>query len=124
MKSHKISKKMHKDDFRDLRLVQEILTYHAPDIRSRMHFYKLKGHGRVEKYIYQLETFFRGKWRFVVRYNNFHGVIHKDKFNPSGNRISREYFEGISVHGAMKLADKDIKKNYKVCFGEFIEHGE
>ena len=124
MKSYKFYRKRHKDYFSNVKLTEEILISLAPDVRIRLHTYKVRGHGRVVKYVYQLENFFEGKWRFVVRYNNFHGIIHKDKFNPEGERISREYFEGITIAQAMKIADNDIKKNFEIYVKEFAHYGE
>ncbi len=124
MKLFRFARKKAKNHFSNVRLTEEILLSLAPHVRIRLHTHKVKGHGRVVKYVYQLETFFEGKWRFVVRYNNFHGIIHKDKFNPKGERISREYFEGTTITQAMKIADKDIKKNFEIYVKEFTNYGE
>ena len=124
MKLSKFHRKRHDADSHDPKLTEEILIPLAENVRIRLHMYKLKGHGRVVKYVYQLETFLESKWKYVVRYNNFHNIIHKDKFSPNGERISRKYFEGITINQAMKIADKDIRKNFEIYVKEFVSYGE
>lgn len=100
---------------------EEILIQVDGTTRFRIHLYKKHGKGRLYNFIYQLETFHDGGWKPVVRYNNFHGFIHKDIFDKDGNRIKREIFGKISIREGTKIADRDLKANHKKYIKEFLE---
>lgn len=96
-----------------LKPTEEITIQPDDTTRFRVHLYKERGKGKLYNFIYQLETFHEGKWKTVIRYNNFHGFVHKDVFNKNNQRIRREFFGKISIREATTIADRDIKKNYK-----------
>jgi len=100
---------------------QEIIVPVNEKTRFRIHLYKNYGRGKLFNYVYQLETIHEGKWKPVVRYNNFHGFIHKDIFDVEGNKIKRELLGKMSIKEATKFADKDLRVNYEKYISEFIE---
>ena len=71
MKLYNFRRKLHQINLKEVAPTQETVLQIDDNARIRLHLYKFRGHGKVVKYVYQLETFFKGKWRFVVRYNNF-----------------------------------------------------
>lgn len=110
--------KFRKEIFKKFR-VEKHLIYADRNSRYRIHMYR-KVRGELFRYIYQLEHFFLGRWRVVVRHDNFHDFFHKDVFDTRGKRIERIAIEGkTKVSQAMKLADKDLKANREKYIKEF-----
>lgn len=120
-KDRKFKRRKHKEL---LKPAQEILIPVNDAIRFRIHLYKKHGKGELFNYVYQLESFHKDKWKPVIRYNNFHGFIHKDTFNTEGKRVKRELFGRMSIKEATKIADRDIRANYEKYIREFIGSGE
>lgn len=68
-------------------------------------------HGRVIKFVVQLECCFDGQWTPVIRYDTAHGFVHCDKLHPHAETVKTE----MAVHDyneALTFAIKDLVKNW------------
>lgn len=73
---------------------------------------------------YKFDKIFR-PWRPVLRHNYFHNFVHKDLFNRKGRRIKREKFgEFKDLKDAVKMAEHDLKHNYKYYVKWFLKRDE
>lgn len=83
----------------------------AVAIRDRIRVRFAKDRGRILEFVVQYETFVRGKWQPVVRYDTAHGEAHTDVYRPDGTR------EKILLHfpnfnDALSYAEEDVKANW------------
>ena len=66
--------------------------------------------GRVSGVVVQLEINTGGEWRPVVRYDNAHGVLHRDMLDPAGSEtksvVQLPDFESFLSFSEQDLVDR------------------
>jgi len=80
---------------------------------------------KLRNFIVQLEynekRFLKGVWKPVVRYNNYHGYAHRDRFDKNGKLIDKKELGHIAnFEETVKWAEKDLKANYKDYITRFL----
>lgn len=76
--------------------------------------------GKLYNYVAQLEHLLNEEWRQVIRFNCFHGFVHKDVYNVEGNQIKKIDLGAFDdLRDAVSLAIKDINQNYKEYIRKF-----
>ena len=96
---------------------KEYIIPYSNDVRKRHYHKTLKG--RVEKFTVQLEIFYEGNWKEVVRYDCAHGFAHRDSYNLLGRNKKEELY--LSFEDALNLADDDIDDNWETYKKRFLE---
>lgn len=86
----------------------------TPEYRVRVRIWT--ENGKVVDFVVQLETFFKGEWKAVVRYNTAHGFPHKDLIYPDGTEI-KEDLPRLELSKIVVIAIKDLRENYKLYVG-------
>jgi hypothetical protein len=70
--------------------------------------------GKIVNYVVQLEHLNEDYWKQVVRFNYYHGFVHKDFYNKKGEQTKKIYLGVFSdLKNAVELAITDIRQNYK-----------
>ena len=67
---------------------------------------------RVKNFVIQLETFNKGEWRGVVRYNYSHGFPHRDLIFYDGRKV-KERIKEDDLSRVVNLAIGEIKRNWR-----------
>lgn len=88
------------------------------DTRIRLRIFRERGKGIVA-FTSQLEHYFKGKWRSVVRYDNAHGFVHKDVYSVAGKQKRKETIAIKNLKGALLFADKDLRNSYELYIEKF-----
>ncbi len=69
--------------------------------------------GQVTVYTVQYETTINGKRVPVLRYDNAHGVPHRDFLDIRGDAANKEWFPDLDNGEALTQAIADSTKNWK-----------
>lgn len=80
-------------------------AYNAARIRFEV------DHGRVLRFVVQLECRFEGDWHPVVRYDTAHGFAHRDLLRPSGE-VEKTETETQDYNEALTYAIDDLTANW------------
>lgn len=97
---------------------KEVLIPIRFDARIRLRIFREKGKGIVA-FASQLEHYFKGKWRPVIRYDTAHGFVHKDVYSLTGKQKRKEKIPVQNLKEAIVYADKDLRNNYEKYIGKF-----
>lgn len=89
------------------------------DARLRLRIFRKKNKGIVG-FVSQLEHYFKGGWRPVVRYDTAHGFVHKDVYSIAGKQKRKETLAIKNLKEGLLFADRDLRNNYE----EYIEKFE
>ena len=71
-----------------------------------------KDRGKILEFVVQYETWVRGGWQVIVRYDTAHGKAHTDVYRPNGTREKR-LLHFPNFNGAFSYAEEDIKANWE-----------
>ncbi len=97
----------------------KVVRYELPldsNVRAR-HFHQITK-GRVEQFTIQLETFVKGKWVAVVRYDTAHGFAHRDLIYFNGRKEKKAIH--LDFNEAITFADQDIRENWERYISNFL----
>lgn len=76
--------------------------------------------GKLHNYTVQLEHLLEEDWKQVVRFNCFHGFVHKDIYNITGEQTDKiDLGEFDDLRDAVSLAIKDINDNHEYYIRKF-----
>ncbi len=89
------------------------------DIDVRKRHYHILDHGKIIKFVVQLEIKIGNKWKEVIRYDCAHNFTHKDCFNIKGE--CRKVKLNLNYEDALSFADDDINDNWELYKKNFIK---
>ena len=75
----------------------------------------------VDVNVVQYETFLRGKWVPVVRYDTAHGFFHRDVYLLAGKKRLKEFVYRTTLGEALTYAIQDIRLNWETYKSTFLE---
>ncbi|NUO82151.1 hypothetical protein HUU05_18935 [candidate division KSB1 bacterium] len=96
---------------------KEYLLPLSNGVRKR-HYHELEK-GRVIAFMVQLEIYYEGRWRNVLRYDSAHGFSHIDRYNLKGEQIKESL--DLTFDEALALADVDINENWENYRDRFLK---
>ncbi|MFQ5707334.1 MAG: hypothetical protein ACE5HO_07785 [bacterium] len=67
--------------------------------------------GEILSFVVQLEFFYKGKWRPVIRYDSAHGFAHIDSYNYL--KPTKKIPLNLDFNSALNLAEWDIGNNWE-----------
>ena len=74
---------------------------------------------RVAKFIIQFESFIKGKWTPIIRYDTAHGFAHCDEIFPDGT--TKKMGLGITNWGqALNFAINDLNQNWQKYKNRYV----
>ena len=100
---------------------REFVRWYDYDCRVR-HIHK-SYHGKMLKFVVQLEVCVRGRWHPVVRYDTVHDFVHRDYLHANG-RIDKTPVFIDDYNKALIFAQEDLKINWKLYRRQFLEEVE
>ena len=86
--------------------------------RKRHYHSRIKN--RVVEFRIQLEVFIKNKWYPMVRYDTAHGFAHRDIIHFNGEIEKTPLFLN-NYNDALNFAEADIKINWQLYLGRFLE---
>ena len=90
----------------------------GPDDRLReIH---IRSRGKIISFTVQYESFWKGKWMVVVRYDTAHGFSHRDQYDLRGAAIKTPLFV-LNYNQALTFAEADLKSNWRVYRERFLK---
>ena len=90
----------------------------GPDDRLReLHS---RSRGKIISFTVQYETFWKGKWSVVVRYDTAHGFSHRDQYDSRGKAIKTPLFV-LNFNQALTFAEADLKANWNIYRERFLK---
>jgi hypothetical protein len=90
----------------------------GPDDRLRKHH--TRSRGKIISFTVQYETFWKGKWMVVVRYDTAHGFSHRDQYDSRGRAIKTPLFV-LNFNQALTFAEADLKANWQIYRERFLK---
>jgi hypothetical protein len=78
--------------------------------------------GALEAFVIQLETLVDGEWREVVRYDNAHGVAHRDELDLRG-RATKKELNLVDLKTAITYARQDLTDRWTWYRDRFLASG-
>ncbi len=85
--------------------------------------YFLTVHGEVVQFVVKMECFHQGAWHEILRYDCFHGAVHKDVLARSGAKKRIVRYEMLDAAGGLNAATADINENFE-SYMERWEHDQ
>jgi hypothetical protein len=79
--------------------------------------------GKVVRFVVQYETFVRGAWRPVVRYDTAHGFPHVDRISPNGS-VEKIPLLTAELAEALTVADQDIEENWERYKTDYLKESQ
>lgn len=95
-----------------------VLLFPASDVQLRHRH--VQERGRVVTFIVQLELWWRGEWRPIVRYDTAHGFAHRDLVHPDG-RVDKTPLGMEDWNEALTTAMEDLKVNWPWYRERFLQ---
>jgi len=74
---------------------------------------------RLVSFTVQYETFWKGKWLPVARYDSAHGFAHRDLYDIRGRAIKTPLFIR-NYNQALTFAELDLKANWRIYRERFL----
>ena len=96
---------------------KEFIIDLGPADRLREHL--IRGRGRIISFAVQYETFRKGKWLPVVRYDSAHGFAHRDLYDIEGRAVKTPLFLR-DYNQALTFAEADLKANWALYRERFL----
>ena len=90
----------------------------GPDDRLRERH--TRSRGKIIGFTVQYETFRKGKWMVVVRYDTAHGFSHRDQYDSRGRAIKTPLFV-LNFNQALTFAEADLKANWEIYRERFLK---
>jgi hypothetical protein len=90
----------------------------ANEVRLRCHY--IRHRKAIVKSTVQLEMWGKGNWQPIVRYDNAHGICHRDTIHPDGSQDKTPVFGG-DLNTTFTFAIQDLKNNWKAFYAWFRE---
>jgi len=87
---------------------------------NRLRVRLITENGELIDVMYQYESFIRGEWRAIVRYDCAHGFFHRDVLMPNGDK-EKKTIEIDSLKNASKYAEQDLKDRWEWYKERFIK---
>lgn len=84
----------------------------SPDQRDRLRVTASKEKDKIIRFVVQYETYIKGKWRNIVRYDTAHGFTHKDIMHPDG-LVDKQPLPFTDFNMAFTFAIQDLKISWK-----------
>lgn len=81
------------------------------DARMRINIFTKSGN--LTNYVVQLEHLLDNDWKQVIRYNYYHGIVHKDIYDRNGAQTKKTDLNIHDLKEAVAFAVMDISQNYK-----------
>jgi len=78
--------------------------------------------GRVRRFVVQYETTFGGRRLPVVRYDTAHGYAHRDQMFRDRDPIKTRLGDRLSLDEALRIADDDIRRNWRTYRRQFMRN--
>lgn len=72
----------------------------------------LKDHGRILRFVVQLEALVEQVWTPIVRYDNAHQFVHRDDLRPDGSQIKTPPMAFANNEDAFNFALQDLRTNF------------
>ena len=90
----------------------------GPDDRLREHH--ARSGGKIISFTVQYETFWKGKWMVVVRYDTAHGFSDRDQYDNRGRAIKTPLL-AFNFNQALTFAEADLKANWTIYRERFLK---
>jgi hypothetical protein len=90
----------------------------GPNDRLREHH--ARSRGKIISFTVQYETFWKGKWMVVVRYDTAHGFSHRDQYDNRGRAIKTPLI-AFDFNQALTFAEADLKANWTIYRERFLK---
>jgi len=91
--------------------------------QDRYRHYHLRVKGQVIDFVVQYETFIKGEWFPVARYDTSHGFAHRDLLTMKGQKRKTPLFTA-DKNDALTFAENDIRDNWRVYKQRFLEEAK
>jgi hypothetical protein len=75
---------------------------------------------KVKKFVVKLEFYYLNTWVELQRYDTYHGMVHKDIFNKSGEKIKVLKYPLADNEAGLNTAIKDFKENFEAYIWRFL----
>ena len=93
-------------------MAREYVVAYSPYDRKRHSLFTERG--RIVRFVVQYETYTDGRWKPVVRHDNFYTQAHRDSYGKSGKRLEhRQTIPCASLPEALDYAHEDLDRNWK-----------
>ena len=91
--------------------------------RDRIRVRFKKDRGKITAFVVQYETFVKGQWSAVIRYDTAHGRPHTDVINPDGTKKKR-LLHFPNFNDAFSYAQEDVKANWERYRERYFDEGQ
>jgi hypothetical protein len=79
--------------------------------------------GKVTRFTAQYETMIDGERMPVMRYDNAHGVAHRDRLNRRGDVVEKTPMDVATLGEALNEAKREIAAYWRVFRADFLRNG-
>ena len=83
------------------------------DASSRLVVYFSTDQGVVVRFVVKLEHVEGGVWKEIIRYDCFHGSVHKDVLSRSGGKQRVVWYELLDPTAGLNAAIADCEENVR-----------
>lgn len=92
-------------------------TKHLSD-RDRLYVFFIQNRGKILKFAVQYSAKINGRWRSVMRADNFHGTPHRHIFHLHSKELRVELSEDANL--AFTQASLEIQGNFQAIKDNFL----
>lgn len=101
-------------------VTKNYVIYYPENCRKRYYHARIKN--KIVEFVVQLEVYFNGKWRSVIRYDTSHGFAHRDIIHFDGTVEKTPLFIK-DFNDALNFANADINANWQIYKNRFTGEG-
>jgi hypothetical protein len=80
-----------------------------------------KDHGRILRFLVQLEAYIDEEWTPITRYDNAHHFVHRDDLRPDGTQIKTPPMSFANNAEALNYAVRDLRVNARFYIERYLQ---
>ncbi len=80
-----------------------------------------KDHGRILRFVAQLEAYIDEVWQPITRYDNAHHFVHRDDLKPDGTQIKTPSMAFVNNEEALNYAIRDLRVNARFYVDRYLQ---
>ena len=88
---------------------------HEDRVRCRIEIRR----GKIADFIVQYEISLAGDWRVVVRFDTFHGILHKDLQYPDGTS-QKQWLADTNFDEGLNFSYNHIQENWEIYRASYL----
>lgn len=89
------------------------------DAQNRYRHHHVLDRKEIVEFSIQYETFFRGRWHPIVRYDSAHGFAHRDILHPDGSE-TKTVFRNWDYAQVLTYGERELKQNWQSYMQNYL----